>query len=98
MVTAALKLKDVSSLEEKFFFSLTNLDSLLKSRDIPLLTKVHLVKDRVSPVVIYGRESWTIKKAEERRIDAFELWCWRRLLRVPWTAEINPVNPKGNQS
>ena len=78
---------------------MTNLDSLLKSRDIPLLTKVHLVKDRVSPVVIYGRESWTIKKAEERRIDAFELWCWRRLLRVPWTAmrsnqsilkEINP--------
>ena len=65
---------------------MTNLDSLLKSRDIPLLTKVHLVKDRVSPVVIYGRESWTIKKAEERRIDAFELWCWRRLLRVPWTA------------
>ena len=64
----------------------TNLDSMLKSRDITLSTKVHLVKATVFPVVIYGCESWTIKKAERRRIDAFELWCWRRLLRVPWTA------------
>ena len=65
---------------------MTNLDSILKSRDITLLTKVHLVKAMVFPVVMYGCESWTIKKAEHRRIDAFELWCWRRLLRVPWTA------------
>ena len=64
----------------------TNLDSILKSRDITLPTKVHLVKAIVFPVVIYGCESWTIKKTEHRRIDAFELWCWRRLLRVPWTA------------
>ena len=62
---------------------MTNLDSILKSRDITLLTKVHLVKAMVFPVVVYGCESWTIKKAERRRIDAFELWCWRRLLRVP---------------
>ena len=65
---------------------MTNLDSLLKSRDITLPTKVHLVKDIVFPIVMYGCESWTIKKAECPRIDAFELWCWRRLLRVPWTA------------
>ena len=65
---------------------MTNLDSILKSRDITLPTKVHLVKAMVFPVVMYGCESWTIKKAERRRIDAFELWCWRRLLRVPWTA------------
>ena len=65
---------------------MTNLDSILKSRDIILPTKVHLVKTMVFPVVMYGCESWTIKKAEHRRIDAFELWCWRRLLRVPWTA------------
>ena len=65
---------------------MTNLDSILKSRDITLPTKVHLVKAMVFPVVIYGSESWTIKKAEGRRIDAFELWCWKRLLRVPWTA------------
>ena len=65
---------------------MTNLDSILKSRDITLPTKVHLVKALVFPVVIYGCESWTIKKAERQRIDAFELWCWRRLLRVPWTA------------
>ena len=65
---------------------MTNLDNILKSRDIILLTKVHLVKAMVFPVVMYGCESWTIKKAEHRRIDAFELWCWRRLLRVPWTA------------
>ena len=66
--------------------AMTNLDSILKSRDITLLTKVHLVKAVVFPVVMYGFESWTIKKAECRRIDASELWCWRRLLRVPWTA------------
>ena len=65
---------------------MTNLDSMLKSRDITLPTKVHLVKPMVFPVVMYGCESWTLKKAECQRIDAFELWCWRRLLRVPWTA------------
>ena len=65
---------------------MTNLDSILKSRDVTLLKKVHLVKAMVFPVVMHGCESWTIKKAECRRIDAFELWCWRRLLRVPWTA------------
>ena len=79
MVTAAMKLKDICSLEEK-------LDSILKSRDITLLTKIRLVKAMVFPVVINGCESWTVKKAERRRIDVFELWCWRRLLRVPWTA------------
>ena len=66
---------------------MTNLDSILKSRDISLPTKVHLVKAMVFPVVVYGCESWTVKKAECQRIDAFELWCWRRLLRVPWTAK-----------
>ena len=65
---------------------MTNLDSILKSRDITLPTKVHLVKAMVFPVVMYGCESWTIKKAERQKIDTFELWCWRRLLRVPWTA------------
>ena len=65
---------------------MTNLDSIFKSRDITLPTKVRLVKDLVFPVVMYGCESWTVKKAEHRRVDAFELWCWRRLLRVPWTA------------
>ena len=65
---------------------MTNLDNILKSRDITLPTKVHLVKAMVFPVVMYGCESWTLKKAERQRIDAFELWCWRRLLRVPWTA------------
>ena len=65
---------------------MTNLDSILKSRDITLPTKVHLVKAMVFPVVMYGYKSWTVKKAECRKIDAFELWCWRRLLRVPWTA------------
>ena len=65
---------------------MANLDSVLKSRDITLLTKVHRVKAMVFPVVMYGCESWTIKKAEHQKIDAFELWCWRRLLRVPWTA------------
>ena len=66
--------------------AVTNLDSILKSSDITLLSKVHLVKAIVFPIVIYGCESWTIKKTEGQRIDAFELWCWRRLLRVPWTA------------
>ena len=65
---------------------MTNLDSIFKSRDVTLPTKVHLVNAMVFPVIMYGCESWTIKKAEHRRIDAFELWCWRRLLRVPWTA------------
>ena len=73
---------------------MTNLNSVFKSRDITLPTKFHLVKAMVFPVVMYGYESWTVKKAERRRIDAFELWCWRRLLRVPWTArrskEISP--------
>ena len=64
---------------------MTNLDSVLKSRDVTLPTKVHLVKAMVFPVVMYGCESWTIKKAEHQRIEAFKLWCWRRLLRVPWT-------------
>ena len=65
---------------------MTNIDSILKSRDITLPTKVHLVKAMVFPVVMYGCESWTVKKAESQRIDAFKLWCWRRILRVPWTA------------
>ena len=78
---------------------MTNQDSILKSGDITLPTKVHLVKAMVFPVVMYGYESWTVKKAERRRIDAFELWCWRRLLRVPLDCkEIKPVHPKGNQS
>ena len=78
---------------------MTNLDSMLKGRDITLTTKVRLVKAMVFPLATYGCESWTMQKAEWRRIDAFELWCWRRLLRVPWTAkEIQPVHPKGNQS
>ena len=72
--------------------AMTNLDSILKSRDITLPAKVCLVKAMVFPVVIYGCESWTIKKAEHRRIDAFELWCWRRLLKVPWTAG-DPISP-----
>ena len=95
MVIAAKKLKDAYSLE----VVMTNLDSILKSRDITLPTKVHVVKAMVFPVVMYGCESWTMKKAEHQRIDTFELWCCRRLLRVPWTArrsnqsilrEINP--------
>ena len=77
---------------------MTNLDSIFKSRDITLPTKVYLVKAMVFPVVMYGCESWTIKKAERQRIDAFEQWCWRRLFRVPCTAEFQPVHPKGNQS
>ena len=84
-VTAAMRLKDACSLEE----NLTNLDSALKSRDIALLTKVPIVNAMVFPVVMYGCESWTIKKTEPWRTDAFELWCWRRLPRVPWTAGSN---------
>ena len=76
MVTEAMKSKDAYSLEAV----ITDLDSILKNRDITLSTKVHLVKAMVFPVVMYGYESWTVKKAENRRIDAFELWCWRRLL------------------
>ena len=83
MVTAAMKLKDAYSLEGKV---MTNPDSIFKSRDIILPTKVCLVKAMVFPVVMYGCESWTVKKAERRRIDAFELWCWRRLLSVSWSA------------
>ena len=71
---------------------MTKLDSILKSRDITLPTKVHLVKATVFLVVMYGCESWTVKKAERRRTDAFELWCWRRLLRVPWTARISNLS------
>ena len=82
MVTAAMKLKDAFSLGKV----MTNLDSIFKSRDITLPSKFHLDKAMVFPVVMYGCESWTVKKAERRRIDAFELWCWRRLLTVPWTA------------
>ena len=73
---------------------MTNLDSILKSRDITLPTKVHLDKTMVFPVVMYGCESWTVKKVECRRIDAFELWCWRRLFRVPWTARNPSVHSK----
>ena len=82
MVTAAMKLRHLL-LGRK---TMTNLDSILKSRAITLLTKVHIVKAMAFPVVMYGCESWTIKKTEHQRIDAFELWCWRRCLRVPWTA------------
>ena len=84
MVTAAVKLKDACLLLERKV--MTNLDSIFKSRDISWPTKVRLVKAMVFPVVMYGCESWTVRKAECRRIDAFELWCWRRLWRVPWTA------------
>ena len=83
MVTAAMKLKDASSLKKKV---MTNLDSILKRRDITLPIKVHLVNAVGFSVVMYGCESWTVKKSECRRIDAFEPWCWRRLLRVLWTA------------
>ena len=99
MVTAAMKLKDAYSLEGKV---MTNLDSILKSRDITLPTKIRLVKAMVFPVVVYGCESWSGKKAERRRIDAFELWCWRRLLRVPWTPRrsnqsiLKKVSPEGS--
>ena len=84
MVIAAMKIKTHLLLGRKV---MTNLDSILKSRHITLPTKVHLVKAMVFPVVMYGCESWTIKKAECQRIDAFKLWCWRRLLRVPWTTK-----------
>ena len=78
--------------------AMTNLDSILKSRDITLPTKVHLVKTMVFPVVMYGCESWTVKKAERRRTDAFELWCWRRLLKSPLDyKEIQPVHSEGDQ-
>ena len=87
MVTAAMKSED-----DCFSAVMTNLDSVFKSGDITLSTKVHLVKAMVFPVVMYSCENWTIKKTACQRIDAFELWCWRRLLRVPWT-----VNLKGNQ-
>ena len=96
MVNATIQLKDAYSLKEK----LTNLDSILKSIDSTLSTKVHLVKAMVFPVVMYGYERWTIQKAECLRIDAFELWCWRRLLRVPWTVRrsnksiLKEINPK----
>ena len=83
MVFASHEIKRYLLLARKV---MTNLDSILKSRDVTLPTKVHLVKAMVFPVVMYGCESWTIKKAECRRIDTFELWCWRRLLRIPWTA------------
>ena len=83
MVIAAMKLKDALLFGRKL---MTNLDSIFKSRDITLPTKVHLVKAMVFPVVMYGCESWTVKKAEHQRSDAFELWCWRRFLRVSWTA------------
>ena len=83
MVTAAMKLRHLL-LGRK---AMTNLDSILKSRDITLLTKVHPVIAMAFPVVMYGCASWTLKKAEHRRIDASELWCWRKLLRVPWTAK-----------
>ena len=88
MVTAAMKLKDMINLGRK---AMINLDRVLKSRNITLLTQVHLVKAMVFPVVMYRSESWTIKKAERRRTDAFELWCLRRLLRVPWT-EVNQTS------
>ena len=94
MVTAATKLTLAPWKK-----TMTNLDSILKSRDITLLTKVHLVKAMAFPVVMHGYENWTIKKVEHQRIDAFELWCWRRLLRVPWTARrsnqsiLNEINP-----
>ena len=91
MVTAAMKCEDDKAM--------TNLESVLKSRDITLPTNVHTVQAVVFPVVTYGCESWTVKKAEHQRIDAFQLWCWRRLLRVPWTARSNQsilreINPE----
>ena len=78
--------------------AMTNLDSVLKNKDLTSPAKVHILKAMVFPVVMYGYESWVVKKAECQRIDTFELWCWRRLLRVPWTARrSNQVNPKGHQ-
>ena len=90
MVTAAMKLKHLL-LGKK---AITNLNSILKSRDIILPTKALIVKAMVFPVVMYGCESWTVKKAEHQRINAFKLWCWRRLLRAPWT--VKPVDSKRN--
>ena len=96
MVTAAMKLKDLGRKV------MTNLDSILKSRDITLPTKVYLVKAMVFPVVVYGCENWTVKRDECQRVDAFELWCWRRLLRVPWTARrsnqsiLKEISPGGS--
>ena len=96
MVTAAMKFKGRLLLGRKV---MTNLDSILKSRHITLPTKVHLVKAMVFPVVLYGCESWTVKKAECRKIDAFELWCWEKTLESPLDCkEIQPVHPKGDQS
>ena len=98
-VSAAMKFKRHLLLGRK---AVTNLDSVLETRNITLLTKVRLVKAMVFPVVMYGWESWTIKKAGRRRIDAFELWCWRKLLRVPWTARksnqsiLKEINPKSS--
>ena len=97
-----MKLRDACSLEQKLWHlgrkALTHLDSVLKSRDTTLVTKVHTVKAMVFPVVTYRRESWTIKKAECQRTDAFKLWCWKRLLRVPWTKSnqslLREVNPE----
>ena len=87
MVTTAIKLKTLAPWKKSYDQPRQHIkNSILKSRDITLPTKVHLVKAMAFPVVMYGCESWTTKKAERRRIDAFELWCWRRLLRVPWTA------------
>ena len=83
MVTAAMRLKNTCSLGKK---AMKNLDSLLKNKDITFPIKVQIVKAMLFPVVMYGYESWTIKKVEYQRIDAFKVWCWRRLLRVPWTA------------
>ena len=99
IVSAAMKLKDTYSLEKKI---MTNLDSMLKSRDITLPTKIHHVKAMVFPVVMFGCESWTIKKAEHQRIDTFERWCWRRLLRVLWTSRrssqsiLKEISPGGS--
>ena len=96
MVTEAMKLRHLL-LRRKV---MSNLDSIFKRRDITLPTKVHLVKAMVFPVVMYGCESWTVKKAEHQRIDAFEVWCWRRLLRVPWNARrsnqsiLKEISPK----
>ena len=98
-ITAAMKLKDACSLEGELW---TNLEALLISKDITLSTKIHPVKAMIFPVVMYGCESWTIKKAECQRIDAFEQWCWRRLLRVPWTVRrsnqstLKEINPESS--
>ena len=94
MVTEAMKLKDTCSLEEKLWHP----GQWIKSRDVTLPTKVHVVKAMVFPVVMYGCESWTIKKVDRQRIDALELWCWRRFESPLDSKEIKPVNPEGNQS